>query len=160
MVLAAQDLLPPATADPTGVWFFNWVIPIVGSIFIVLAIADVIRRRRLTWGFLFLFNSLAVYWMETVGDWGQMLFYSPAFAEHHLLEWLPLKTPERSAVHAVRVRGVLGCARPAGVVAEPVGLVAVRLEHAQIDDRACHSGELRLGFRGRGHRHRDGMVDL
>jgi hypothetical protein len=75
------------------VWFFNWVIPIAGSVFIVLAIADVIRRRRLTWGFLFLFNSLAVYWMETVGDWGQMLFYSPAFAEHHLLEWLPLKTP-------------------------------------------------------------------
>lgn len=44
-------------------------------------------------GFLFLFNSLAVYWMETIGDWGQMLFYSPAFAEHHLLDWLPLKTP-------------------------------------------------------------------
>jgi hypothetical protein len=42
---------------------------------------------------LFLFNSLAVYWMETIGDWGQMLFYSPTFAEHHLLEWLPIKTP-------------------------------------------------------------------
>jgi hypothetical protein len=93
MVLAAQDLVPPATADPIGVWFFNWVIPIAGSIFIVLAIADVVRRRRLTWGFLFLFNSMAVYWMETAGDWGQMLFYSPAFAEHHLLDWLPLKTP-------------------------------------------------------------------
>jgi Spirocyclase AveC-like len=93
MVLAAQDLIPPATADPAGVWFFNWVIPIAGSVFIVLAVADVIRRRRLTWGFLFLFNSMAVYWMETAGDWGQMLFYSPAFAEHHLLDWLPLKTP-------------------------------------------------------------------
>jgi hypothetical protein len=93
MVLAAQDLIPAATADPTGVWFFNWVIPIAGSVFIVLAIADVVRRRRMTWGFLFLFNSMAVYWMETAGDWGQMLFYSPAFAEHHLLDWLPLKTP-------------------------------------------------------------------
>jgi hypothetical protein len=31
--------------------------------------------------------------METIGDWGQMLFYSPTFAEHHLLDWLPLKTP-------------------------------------------------------------------
>ena len=65
MVLAAQDLIPPATADPSGVWFFNWVIPIAGSVFIVLAVADVVRRRRLTWGFLFLFNSMAVYWMET-----------------------------------------------------------------------------------------------
>ncbi|MCT7657208.1 spirocyclase AveC family protein [Mycobacterium deserti] len=93
MVLVAQELIPPVTADPVGVWFFNWVIPIAGSVFIVLAIADVVRRRRLTWGFLFLFNSMAVYWMETAGDWGQMLFYSPAFAEHHLLDWLPLKTP-------------------------------------------------------------------
>ncbi|OBI19287.1 hypothetical protein A5713_16460 [Mycobacterium sp. E2497] len=74
-------------------WFFNWVIPIAGAAFIVLAVVDVVRRRRLTWGFLFLFNSMAVYWMETVGDWGQMLFYSPAFAQHHLLDWLPLKTP-------------------------------------------------------------------
>jgi hypothetical protein len=93
MVLAAEQLAPPVTVHPGGVWFFNWVIPIVGGIFIVLAIADVILRRRLTWGFLFLFSSLAVYWMETIGDWGQMLFYSPAFAKHHLLEWLPIKTP-------------------------------------------------------------------
>lgn len=93
MYFAAEDLIPPVTLDPAGVWVFNWVIPIAGSIFIVLAIADVVRRRRFTWGFLFLFNSIAVYWMETVGDWGQHLFYSPAFAEHHLLEWLPLKTP-------------------------------------------------------------------
>jgi hypothetical protein len=90
---APAELIPPATLDPGGVWVFNWVIPIFGSLFLVLAIADVVRRRRLTWGFLFLINSLAVYWMETVGDWGQQLFYSPAFAEHHLLDWLPLKTP-------------------------------------------------------------------
>ena len=93
MLFATSQLAPPATLNPSGVWFFNWVIPIAGSVFIVLAIADAIRRRRLTWGFLFLFNSLAVYWMETIGDWGQMLFYSPAFAQHHLLEWLPIKTP-------------------------------------------------------------------
>ncbi|QEN16433.1 spirocyclase AveC family protein [Mycolicibacterium sp. ELW1] len=93
MPITATGLVPPATLNPSGVWFFNWVIPIGGSILIVLAIADAVRRRRLTWGFLFLFNSLAVYWMETIGDWGQMLFYSPTFAEHHLLEWLPLKTP-------------------------------------------------------------------
>lgn len=93
MYFAAEELVPPVTLDPAGVWVFNWVIPIVGTLFLVLAIADVVRRRRLTWGFLFLVNSLAVYWMETVGDWGQQLFYSPAFTEHHLLEWLPLKTP-------------------------------------------------------------------
>lgn len=89
----ANPPTPPALLDPSGVWFFNWGIPVIGSVFIVLAIADVFRRRRLTWGFLFLFNSMAVYWMETIGDWGQMLIYSPAFAEHHLLDWIPLKTP-------------------------------------------------------------------
>lgn len=93
MVFAAGQLAPPGTVGPSGVWFFNWVVPIVGGLFIVLAVIDALRRRRLTWGFLFLFNSLAVYWMETAGDWGQMLFYSPAFLRHHLLDWLPLKTP-------------------------------------------------------------------
>ncbi|WP_156749723.1 hypothetical protein [Mycobacterium sp. E1747] len=93
MLSAAAELAPPVTLAPGAVWVFNWVIPIVASIFMVLAVADVIRRRRLTWGFLFLVNSMAVYWMETIGDWGQQLFYSPAFARHHLLEWLPLKTP-------------------------------------------------------------------
>ncbi|MCV7205034.1 hypothetical protein H7J71_23785 [Mycolicibacterium peregrinum] len=93
MYFASEELVPPATLTPSGVWVFNWVIPIVGSIFIVLAIVDVVRRRRFTWGFLFLFNSIAVYWMETIGDWGQELFYSPAFTAHHLLDWLPLKTP-------------------------------------------------------------------
>jgi len=93
MILAAEQPIPPATVDPAAVWVFNWAIPIVAVVFIVLAIADVVRRRRFTWGFLFLFNSMAVYWMETMGDWGQMLYYSPAFTEHHLLDWLPIKTP-------------------------------------------------------------------
>src|SRR4030088_3772302 len=93
MLLAGSELVPPAALNPSGVVFFSWVIPIAGSVFIILAVADAVRRRRLTWGFLFLFNSLAVYWMETIGDWGQMLFYSPAFDEHRLLEWLPLKAP-------------------------------------------------------------------
>ncbi|WP_082995648.1 spirocyclase AveC family protein [Mycobacterium alsense] len=93
MLLAAQGPVPPATLHPGGIWFFNWVIPIVGGLVIVLAIADVVRRRRFTWGFLFLVSSMSIYWGETMGDWGQMLYYSPAFARHHMLEWLPLKTP-------------------------------------------------------------------
>jgi hypothetical protein len=31
--------------------------------------------------------------METIGDWGQHLVYSPRFMRHRLLEWLPLKSP-------------------------------------------------------------------
>ena len=92
-ITQAELPVPPALLDPSGTWFFNWVIPIAGSLVIVLAIADSVRRRRLTWGFLFLFNSMLVYWMESTGDWGQELIYSPTFAQHHLLDWLPLKTP-------------------------------------------------------------------
>jgi hypothetical protein len=84
---------PPGLLHPGGVWFFDWVIPTAGGLIILLVIADSVRRLRLTWGFLFVINSVLVYWMETVGDWGQELVYSPAFARHHLLDWLPLKTP-------------------------------------------------------------------
>lgn len=92
-VYLAAPPSPPALVDPSGAWFFNWVIPIAGAVIIVLAIADSLRRRRLTWGLLFLVNSMLVYWMETTGDWGQELVYSPTFVQHHLLDWLPLKTP-------------------------------------------------------------------
>lgn len=85
--------VPPALLDPAAPWVFSWVIPIVGGGIVVLAMADSIRRRRLTWGFLFLVNSMLVFWMETLGDWGQHLVYSPHFAHHHLLDWMPVKTP-------------------------------------------------------------------
>ncbi|MCU1691097.1 MAG: conserved hypothetical rane protein [Frankiales bacterium] len=88
---------PPALLHPTGTWVFDLVIPVVGGLILLAAVADSVRRRRLTWGFLFLASSLGVYWMETVGDWGQQLVYSPAFAQHHLLDWLPRKTPNDPA---------------------------------------------------------------
>lgn len=91
--LLADTPTPPALVAPSGTWFFNWVMPLVGSLVIILAVADTVRRRRLTWGFLFLANSMLVYWMETIGDWGQELIYSPTFAQHHLWDAFPLKTP-------------------------------------------------------------------
>lgn len=93
VIVVAGPPSPAALLHPSGTWFFNWVIPIAGSVVIVLAIADSVRRRRLTWGLLILLNSMLVYWMETMGDWGQELIYSPTFVRHHALEWLPVKTP-------------------------------------------------------------------
>src|SRR3546814_4698403 len=49
--LATDPPVPPALEDPSAVWVFDWLIPIAGTIIIVLAIADTVRRRRLTWGF-------------------------------------------------------------------------------------------------------------
>lgn len=85
--------VPDALLQPSSLWFFDVVIPLFGTAAILWALGDSIRCRRLTWSFLFLTNSMIVYWMETVGDWGQHLIYSPRFASHHLLDWLPLKTP-------------------------------------------------------------------
>jgi Spirocyclase AveC-like len=91
--VVAETPTPPALLAPAGTWFFNWVMPILGSLLILMAVADSVRRRRLTWGLLFLSNSMLVYWMETIGDWGQELIYSPTFQLHHLWDAFPLKTP-------------------------------------------------------------------
>lgn len=85
--------VPQALLEPSSLWVFNIATPIIGTLIILAAVADVIRTRRLTWSFLFLTNSLLVYWMETIGDWAQHLIYSPVFEVHHLLDWIPLKTP-------------------------------------------------------------------
>ncbi|MCM3924758.1 hypothetical protein ND748_24230 [Frankia sp. AiPs1] len=58
---------------------------------IIAAAVGCWRRRRLTWAFLFLLSSLLTCWMETMGDWGQHLVYSPSFA-HYSWDWLPYHT--------------------------------------------------------------------
>ncbi|KAF2500946.1 hypothetical protein BU16DRAFT_533687 [Lophium mytilinum] len=84
---------PPCLENPPAYRLFELVIIIGGSLIMAVAIANSIRNRRLTYSFLFLFNSLICYWQETIGDWGQHLIYSPRFMRHHLLEWLPIKSP-------------------------------------------------------------------
>jgi hypothetical protein len=56
------------------------------------SILNCIRNRRLTYGSLFLSNSLLCYWMETIGDWGQHLEYSPRFWRYSFFDWLPYKS--------------------------------------------------------------------
>jgi hypothetical protein len=107
-ILVAETPVPPAVVDPAGVWFFNWVIPAAGGIFIALAIADVIRRRRLTWGFLFLFNTLAMYWMENDRRLGSAAVLQPCFRRTPSAGLAAAQDAERPAVNAVRLRGLLG----------------------------------------------------
>jgi hypothetical protein len=56
------------------------------------SILNCIRNRRLTYGSLFLSNSLLCYRMETIGDWGQHLEYSPRFWRYSFFDWLPCKS--------------------------------------------------------------------
>ncbi|MCW2620768.1 MAG: conserved hypothetical rane protein, partial [Frankiales bacterium] len=47
-LVVADPPTPPALLDPSGVWFFTWVIPIVGGAILLAAVVDSVRRRRLT----------------------------------------------------------------------------------------------------------------
>lgn len=118
-VLAAAPLrlsrppTPPGLLHPPSVWIYNVVIPIVGSLIIVALAVDSIRKRRLTWASVFIVCSALTWWMETMGDWGQELIYSPRLAYYHI-SWLPVSTPIRSLLHALRLLRVLDGARMGG----------------------------------------------
>lgn len=92
---ALHDAAPPTPsglAHPPAVWIYNIAIPVLGSLIIVLVALDSLRARRLTWAFLFVICSALTWWMETMGDWGQELVYSPALAHYHV-SWLPWSSP-------------------------------------------------------------------
>ncbi|KAF2814665.1 uncharacterized protein BDZ99DRAFT_458661 [Mytilinidion resinicola] len=59
---------PPSIQNPPAYRLFELVNIIGGSLIISFSIANSIRNRRLTYGFLFLSTSLICYWMETIGD--------------------------------------------------------------------------------------------
>ena len=84
---------PPALQDPPGIMAFQIGVIVIATYFMIMACWDSYRCGRLTYAFLFFWNSVLCYWMETAGDWGQHLVYSPKFWCHHLLDWIPYKTP-------------------------------------------------------------------
>ncbi|MCU4186860.1 spirocyclase AveC family protein [Acidiferrimicrobium sp. IK] len=77
---------------PPAVWIYNVAIPIFGSLIILAVSVDAFRKRQLTWAWLFVVCSALVWWMETIGDWGQELVYSPRLSHYHT-SWLPYTTP-------------------------------------------------------------------
>ena len=89
---AAAPPAPPGLAHPPAVYIYNVIIPVVGSLIILAVALDSLRARRLTWAFLFVICSALTWWMETLGDWGQELVYSPALSHYHVA-WLPWSTP-------------------------------------------------------------------
>jgi hypothetical protein len=91
-LLAVAPPTPPGLAHPPAVYIYNVIIPVVGSLIILAVALDSLRARRLTWAFLFVVCSALTWWMETMGDWGQELVYSPALAHYHL-SWLPWSSP-------------------------------------------------------------------
>ncbi|OCK81053.1 hypothetical protein K432DRAFT_404150 [Lepidopterella palustris CBS 459.81] len=93
----AHTPIPHSLQNPPAFRVFEIVNIIIGASFILLCTLNSLRNQRLTYGFLFLLNSLLCYWMETIGDWGQHLVYSPRFWRHSMLDWLPYKSPNDPA---------------------------------------------------------------
>jgi hypothetical protein len=91
-MLFAAAPIPAGLLHPPAVWIYNVAIPIAGGLVIAAVTVDSLRRRRLTWPFLFVVCSALTWWMETIGDWGQELIYSPRL-DHYHVSWLPFSTP-------------------------------------------------------------------
>lgn len=78
-----QSVMNP---DPQAVWGFDVLIPIVSAVLLAIIIYRCIREKCLTWSFLVATASATTWWLETFGDWGQHLLYSPKL-NHYTLDW-------------------------------------------------------------------------
>lgn len=87
--------VPEGVADPPATWVLDYGVTALGGLVLLVLIAGAVRGRRLTWWLLISLSSASTFWLETFGDWGQHLSYSPRFA-HYVLNW-PLTAPHNPA---------------------------------------------------------------
>lgn len=78
--------VPQGLLDAQYVWLLDIVVPVLSAIMLIIIARDCIRRRLLSWWMLVAIASASCWWLETFGDWGQHLAYSPLFA-HYVIEW-------------------------------------------------------------------------
>lgn len=79
-----------------AIWAFDVITPAIGAILLVLIIRDCIKVGGLTWSFMIAIASATCWWLETFGDWGQHLLYSPQL-NHYILDW-PFSAPHNPAL--------------------------------------------------------------
>lgn len=87
--------LPSGIIDPPMPWVLNYLIPALAILVLVVLIRDSLRKGELTWWVLMCLASASTFWLETFGDWGQHLLYSPDFL-HYSLD-LPYTAPHNPA---------------------------------------------------------------
>jgi hypothetical protein len=76
--------VPHGIADPPAIWIYNIAIPAAGIVVLGLFSYQSWRRKQLTWWWLFFVSGALCWWLETFGDWGQYLVYSPKLWHYHL----------------------------------------------------------------------------
>lgn len=71
------NCIPQSIVDTGAAWVINIAVPIASAIFLAFIIWNCLRERRLTWWLLTAVASASTFWLETFGDWGQHLLYTP-----------------------------------------------------------------------------------
>jgi len=77
-------VVPEGVRDPLGIWFFDVVVPIAGIAVAIWLLIKSVRAGRATNLLLFFVASASCFWLETFGDWGAYLVYSPKFRHYTL----------------------------------------------------------------------------
>ena len=83
--------VPMGLVGAPGTWVLDIALPVAALAVISIMVRDAMRRKRVTWWLLLSACSAACWWLETFGDWGQHLSYSPEFF-HYTLHW-PFSAP-------------------------------------------------------------------
>ena len=78
-----QGVIDP---DPVALWVFDVLTPAVSAILVLIIVIHCFKTKTLTWSFLIATASATTWWLETFGDWGQHLLYSPQI-NHYTLDW-------------------------------------------------------------------------
>ena len=79
--------VPEGLVGAPATWVLDVAIPVFAAVMVAVMVRDAIRKRRLTWWLLLSVCSAMCWWLETFGDWGQHLSYSPEF-RHYTLDWV------------------------------------------------------------------------
>ncbi|QQD17302.1 hypothetical protein I6N98_13125 [Spongiibacter nanhainus] len=87
--------VPEGIVDPPMPWLLNYLIPALAILVLIVLVRDSIKKGELTWWVLMCIASASTFWLETFGDWGQHLLYSPNF--HHYALDLPFTAPHNPA---------------------------------------------------------------
>jgi hypothetical protein len=83
--------VPEGIVGAPATWVLDLAIPAFAAVMVAVMVRDAIRKGHLTWWLLLSISSASCWWLESFGDWGQHLSYSPEFA-HYTLDW-PLTAP-------------------------------------------------------------------
>jgi len=78
--------VPEGITHPFAPWFLDYALPVIATIAVLLMVRSAVRQGKMTWMLMICIASASTFWLETFGDWGQHLSYSPAF-NHYILTW-------------------------------------------------------------------------